>query len=147
MRNETSEGLGSMVDSAQVGRWLRLAGALRRFGDFVMAQAGTTGEFEETEERLGFAATVDQFRRQTRSLAQDAGLLEEFDTMLSLRDDLREMGIAKHAAILALLQAMTGWVEGQIDAMTLEERIQAEAAAIAAERAKRVGFAPSDRET
>lgn len=135
------------MDSAQVGRWLRLAGALRRFGDYVMAQGATTGEYLESLERLGFASTVDQFRRRTRSLAADAGLVDEFDELLSLRDDLRDMETAKQASILALLQAMTGWVEGQIDAMTLEERIQAEAVALAAERAKRIGFAPPDRES
>ena len=72
------------------------------------------------------------------NLAHDAGLLPEFHELFDVRNDLE--GTAKLESILALLLSMTGWVEGQVETMTLEARIQADAEALAKERTKQVGF-------
>lgn len=92
---------------------------------------------------LGLAATVDQFKRQVLGLAADADLKDEFLAMFALREDLE--GAAKLESILALLVSMTGWVQGQIDAMTLEARIEAEAEALARERTRQTGFGPTQK--
>jgi hypothetical protein len=130
------------MELEQLGKWLRLAGALRRYGDYVQARAERDGDNVAGPGDVGIAATVDQFKRQAVGVATEAGLEEEFSQLFSLREDLRDLGTAKLESVLVLLVAMTGWVEGQIELLTIEERIFAEAQALAVERSKKVGFQP-----
>ena len=44
------------------------------------------------------------------------------------------------AEAVLLMRQLAGWLDGQIEAVVLEQRIQAQAAADAAERARRTGF-------
>jgi hypothetical protein len=132
------------VDVEHLGRWLRLAGALRRFADYVQTRPGGE-EYIEGLEQIGIAATVDQFKREVRQLATEDGLAEEFDRLFSLRRDLQEAGSAKMAAVLTLLVSMTGWLEGHADAIQAEDLMRAEAEALARERTKRVGFVGPER--
>jgi hypothetical protein len=129
------------MDIEELGKWLRLAGALRRYGDYVQARTARKDDDDVAgHAEIGIASTVDQFKRQAAGVAAKAGLEEEFLQLFSLREDLKDLGTAKLESILVLLVAMTGWVEGQVEMLTIEERILAEAQALTIERSKKVGF-------
>ncbi len=131
-----------MIDKDQLGRWLRIAGALRRFGSYVESYSGRQGNYQEALARLGLAATVGPFFLQVRELARQDGIEDEYGGLFSGRQDLHDTATVSHEHLLALLIALTGWVEGHAEMLTIEERIEAEAEALARERAKlRPGFA------
>jgi hypothetical protein len=83
------------MELEELGKWLRLAGALRRYGDYVQARAERDGDYVAGPGDVGIAATVDQFKRQAMEEAAEARFEEEFSQLFSLREDLKDLGTAK----------------------------------------------------
>jgi hypothetical protein len=128
------------LDTDEIGKWLRLAYASESLTGYISAHGDQVDPIAGGRD-IGIAMATQNFVSRALKLAFDAELGQEFSDLFLPKASLEDTGTPKLAFMHAQLVAVAGWLRGHVEAITLRERLEAEAEALTRQLTKRpAGF-------